>query len=102
MSRRRCGLCDEWYEVWSPSARAHDHPEPQSSPPRDLNAKPMDTSPHSTIDTPAGIGPEERETDLSLGRRGNRKKTMTRYDQDRAARLARAFAIGVAARQAGS
>lgn len=31
----RCAMCDEWYDPNSERARVHDHPEPQSGPPRD-------------------------------------------------------------------
>lgn len=35
MSRRLCALCDGWYDPSTEEARVHDHPEPQSGPPRD-------------------------------------------------------------------
>lgn len=32
----RCAMCDEWYYEFDPaSVKAHQHPEPQSGPPRD-------------------------------------------------------------------
>jgi hypothetical protein len=31
----RCAMCDEWYLPGSERAKVHDHPEPQSGPPRD-------------------------------------------------------------------
>ncbi len=30
----RCPLCDEWYEEYGPRWSDHEHPEPQSGPPR--------------------------------------------------------------------
>lgn len=32
--RRRCALCDEWYDPNSERAKVHEHPEPQSGPSR--------------------------------------------------------------------
>jgi len=32
----RCSLCDEWYDVNSPRAKVHEHPEPQSGNFRDI------------------------------------------------------------------
>lgn len=31
----RCSLCDAWYDPNGPDAYVHNHPEPQSGPPRD-------------------------------------------------------------------
>lgn len=31
----RCPMCDEWYDPNGDRAKMHEHPEPQSGPPRD-------------------------------------------------------------------